>query len=159
MSFLPSLISSHPRSPSSINPFLIPVLIPVYFYIFLHSHLCLWRWQEWTWRERGSNRERCRDERESKRSHTISLLSVLMISWSSPFLEFLLLVFASIKWKWSRSVVSDSLQPVDCSPPSSSVRGILQARILEWVAKSYLFLFIRPISWLGSLGLTHTHCI
>ena len=24
--------------------------------------------------------------------------------------------------------------PMDCSPPSSSVHGILQARILEWVA-------------------------
>ena len=24
--------------------------------------------------------------------------------------------------------------PMDCSPPGSSVRGILQARILEWVA-------------------------
>ena len=24
--------------------------------------------------------------------------------------------------------------PVDCSPPGSSERGILQARILEWVA-------------------------
>ena len=24
--------------------------------------------------------------------------------------------------------------PVDCSPPDSSVHGILQARILEWVA-------------------------
>ena len=24
--------------------------------------------------------------------------------------------------------------PTDCSPPGSSVRGILQARILEWVA-------------------------
>ena len=23
--------------------------------------------------------------------------------------------------------------PMDCGPPSSSVRGILQARILEWV--------------------------
>ena len=27
--------------------------------------------------------------------------------------------------------------PVDCSPPSSSVHGILQARILEWVAISF----------------------
>ena len=26
--------------------------------------------------------------------------------------------------------------PMDCSPPSSSVHGILQARILEWVAMS-----------------------
>ena len=41
------------------------------------------------------------------------------------------------KWKWSHSVVSDSLRPVDCSPPSSSVHGILQARILEWVAISF----------------------
>ena len=35
----------------------------------------------------------------------------------------------------SRSVVSDSLQPHGYSSlPGSSVRGILQARILEWVA-------------------------
>ena len=27
-----------------------------------------------------------------------------------------------------------SLQPTDCSPPGSSIHGILQARILEWVA-------------------------
>ena len=27
--------------------------------------------------------------------------------------------------------------PMDCSPPGSSVRGILQARILEWVAISF----------------------
>ena len=31
------------------------------------------------------------------------------------------------------SVTSDSLWPMDCSPPSSSVHGILQARILEWL--------------------------
>ena len=40
------------------------------------------------------------------------------------------------KRKWSRSVMSNSLRPVDCSPPSS-VYGILQARILEWVAISF----------------------
>ena len=27
--------------------------------------------------------------------------------------------------------------PLDCSPPGSSVHGILQARILEWVAISF----------------------
>ena len=27
--------------------------------------------------------------------------------------------------------------PMDCSPPGSSVCGILQARILEWVAISF----------------------
>ena len=38
---------------------------------------------------------------------------------------------------FSRWVVSDSLQPMDCSPPGSSVRGIVQARILERVATSF----------------------
>ena len=33
--------------------------------------------------------------------------------------------------------LSDSLRPVDCSPPGSSVHGILQARLLEWVAISF----------------------
>ena len=32
--------------------------------------------------------------------------------------------------------MSDSLRPLDSSPPSSSVHGILQARILEWIAIS-----------------------
>ena len=32
------------------------------------------------------------------------------------------------------TVVSDSLQPINCSLPGSSVHGILPARILEWVA-------------------------
>ena len=31
------------------------------------------------------------------------------------------------------SVVFDSCDPTDCSPPGSSVCGIPQARILEWV--------------------------
>ena len=34
----------------------------------------------------------------------------------------------------SRSVVSNSVTPMDCSPPGSSVHGISQARISEWVA-------------------------
>ena len=37
----------------------------------------------------------------------------------------------------SRSVVSDFGDPMDCSPPGSSVHGILQAKILEWVAISF----------------------
>ena len=50
---------------------------------------------------------------------------------------------------WSKSesvglaVVSDSLDPVDCSRPGSSVHGILQARILEWIAIP----FSRRSSW------------
>ena len=34
---------------------------------------------------------------------------------------------------FSRQVVSDSCDPMDCSPPGSSVHGISQARILEWL--------------------------
>ena len=49
-----------------------------------------------------------------------------------------------MKWKWSRPVVSGSLRPWGlCSPPGSSTHGILQARILEWVAIS----FSRGSSW------------
>ena len=43
--------------------------------------------------------------------------------------------------------------PMDCSPPGSSVHGILQARILEWVAIS----FSRRPSW--SRDQTHISCI
>ena len=34
----------------------------------------------------------------------------------------------------TRSVMLTLCDPMDCSPPGSSVHGILQARILEWVA-------------------------
>ena len=46
-------------------------------------------------------------------------------------------------WWFSHSVMSDSCDPMDCSPPVSSVHRfyrqewILQARILEWVAISF----------------------
>ena len=45
------------------------------------------------------------------------------------------------KFKASESEVAQLCptlcNPVDCSPPGSSVHGILQARILEWVAISF----------------------
>ena len=41
-------------------------------------------------------------------------------------------------WKWKVKVLDNCIwlfrDPMDCSPPGSSVHGILQARILEWVA-------------------------
>ena len=50
--------------------------------------------------------------------------------------------------KWSSSVVSDSLRPCGLySPPGSSVHGILQARILEWVAISFSRGSSRPRDW------------
>ena len=37
----------------------------------------------------------------------------------------------------SRSIVYNSCNPIACSPPGSSVHGVLQARILEWAAISF----------------------
>ena len=49
--------------------------------------------------------------------------------------------------KWKKVLVTHSCpshcDPMDCSPPGSSVHGILQARILEWVAIP----FSRRSSW------------
>ena len=47
-----------------------------------------------------------------------------------------------VEWvKWVSEVTQSCptlCNPVDCSPPGSSIHGILQARILEWVAISML---------------------
>ena len=43
----------------------------------------------------------------------------------------------SEKWKWSRSVLSDSSYPMDYSPPGSSVHGIFQAKVLESDATAF----------------------
>ena len=45
--------------------------------------------------------------------------------------------------EWSRSVVTALCDPMDCSLPGSSVHGIFQAIVLEWVAIS----FSRGSSW------------
>ena len=37
----------------------------------------------------------------------------------------------------SHLVVSNSCDPMDCSPPGPSVHGILQVRVLEWVAMPF----------------------
>ena len=51
---------------------------------------------------------------------------------SSPALEAIIAVIL----QWLRHVWL-SCDPVDCSPPGSSVHGIAQPRILEWVAISF----------------------
>ena len=37
--------------------------------------------------------------------------------------------------------------PMDCSPPGSSIQGILQARTLEWVATPSSRVCSRPRDW------------
>ena len=44
--------------------------------------------------------------------------------------------------------------PMDCSPPGSSVYGILQAKILEWVAISFSRGSSRPRDWIWVFHIT-----
>ena len=37
--------------------------------------------------------------------------------------------------------------PMDCSPPGSSIHGIFQARVLEWIAISFSRGFSQPRNW------------
>ena len=65
--------------------------------------------------------------------------SVLNHNTFTTFVVADLKFFLFVHWvsEWSRSVVSDSFHPMDCSPPGSSIHGIFQARVLEWVAISF----------------------
>ena len=63
--------------------------------------------------------------------------------------------FKDIQWikftwtwtTWSCSVVSDCLQPMDCSLPGSPVHGTFQARVLEWIAISFSKGSSQPRDW------------
>ena len=50
-------------------------------------------------------------------------------------------------WWFSRKVVSNSCDPMDCSLPNSFVHGILQPRVLEWVTISFPRGSSRPRNW------------
>ena len=56
-----------------------------------------------------------------------------------------------MKWGKSCSVMSDS-DPMDCSLPGFSAYGILQARILEWVAISSSRGSSHPRDWTCCIG-------
>ena len=51
-------------------------------------------------------------------------------------------------WWLSHSLMSYSCDPMDCSPPGSSVHEISQARILEWVAISFFMGSSWPRNWI-----------
>ena len=48
-----------------------------------------------------------------------------------------LVLVSEVKWSDVAQLCSTLCDPMDCSPPGSSVHGILQARILEWVTISF----------------------
>ena len=63
------------------------------------------------------------------RSSWINIFFWLQVSYSH-------IALVESERKWSSSVMSNSLWPHGCSLPGSFLHGILQARILEWVAIS-----------------------
>ena len=71
-----------------------------------------------------------------KLSHFVTLLISLCICVLPFHLCVCVCVCARAHVCACYSVVSDC-DPMDCSPPGSSIHGILQAKILEWVAISY----------------------
>jgi len=61
-----------------------------------------------------------------------------------------------LKWKWKSLQSCPTLcDPMDYSPPGPSVHGILQARILEWVAMPFSISLMRH--WYISLTTTTMH--
>ena len=69
---------------------------------------------------------------ESLNSQSVSHLTYSVIGWThlaSPWTH-----IRQCACMQSCPILCD---PIDCSPPGSSVHGILQARILEWVAISF----------------------
>ena len=51
--------------------------------------------------------------------------------------------------------------PVDCSPPGSSIHGIFQARVLEWVAISFSrgSSWPRDRTWVSRIAGRHFYCL
>ena len=91
----------------------------------------------------------------------------LLCPWDSPGkntgvgCHFLLQCIKIEKWKWSRSVVSYSSQPMDCSLPGSTIHGIFQARVLEWgaIAFSHRLGFIKYLVIFFLHSLTTETCV
>ena len=88
----------------------------------------------------------------SRTSHRKSLeksiiLQTLTIISFPIFYTFILLVIIT-------QLCSALCDPMDCSPPGPSVLGILQARILEWVAIPFSRGSSRPTdqTWLSSIA-------
>ena len=68
---------------------------------------------------------------------------------------------SNMDFLFSRSVVPDSFcDYMDCSPPGSSVHGILQARILEWVVISFSRASSQPRdqTWVSCTNTQILHC-
>ena len=66
-----------------------------------------------------------------------SPMGIVFLFTHTSLITKILMICALLVVVWSIKVMSDSCDPMDCSPPGSSVHEILQATILEWVAISF----------------------
>ena len=71
----------------------------------------------------------------------LDMLVTFILFTISPEYTFLSAFFFYTNFFESESVKSVNCNPMDYSPPGSSVHGILQARIVEWVA-IYMYTYI-----------------
>ena len=60
-----------------------------------------------------------------------------LVNWDDVYAYISMYAAAAAKSLQSCLTLSD---PMDCSPPGSSVHGIFQARVLEWVAIAFSYL-------------------
>ena len=73
--------------------------------------------------------------------------SIFFDHWLFTFLPYAKTPSLSLKWSEVAQSCPTLCDPVDCSLPGSSVHGILQARILEWVTISFSRGSSRPGDW------------
>ena len=64
-----------------------------------------------------------------------------------------------VKWSEVSQLCLTLGHPLDCSLPSSSVPGILQARVLEWVAISLSSFFFPSWNYKDCLGTVKGECL
>ena len=65
---------------------------------------------------------------------------MLFIVWSTPetlIINIIYIRFSEVKWSEVSQLCPTLCEAMDCSLPVSSVHGIFQARVLEWVAFSF----------------------
>ena len=79
----------------------------------------------------------------SHKGHCLIPLGIPYSSVNALFSDRMVPVFFSIVCVGAQSYLT-LCDPMDCSPPDSSVHSILQARILEWVAISFSRGFSQP---------------
>ena len=105
----------------------------------------------------------CPSHRQGKGQHVRLLKSVssprgtpltLLVGGSCKMLERSMEHQLSYIWEVRNQACPTLCNPVNCSPPVSSVHGTLQASILEWVAISFSRGFFWPrdlthVSWIG----------